>query len=146
MIRVVGQNVKMKNILLLLLLLPLLFHFDFSLAEENSQEPSYWDKIKKKLEDAKSDNKELSEKAKEWIKEDIKKIGDWEYKVVNIKYESIDELENKLNELGNERWECFWVEKKEVVVVFIFKRPTISYLQKIPKADLFKMLHKGQEE
>ncbi|MEK0338576.1 MAG: hypothetical protein QQN41_14200, partial [Nitrosopumilus sp.] len=106
------------------------------MTEENSQEPSYWDKIKKKFEDLESENKELREIAKEWIKEDIEKIGDWEYKVVNLEYESIDELENKLNELGNERWECFWVEKKEEVVVFILKRPKTSYLQKIPKGDL----------
>ena len=119
---------------------------DTVLTEENSQEPSYWDKIKKKFEDLESENKELREIAKEWIKEDIEKIGDWEYKVVNLEYESIDELENKLNELGNERWECFWVEKKEEVVVFILKRPKTSYLQKIPKGDLLKMLNKGQEE
>ena len=136
----------MKNILLLLLLFSLLVPFDFSLAEENSQEPSFWDKIKKKFEDAKSDDKELSKKTKEWIKEDIKKIGDWEYKVVNIKYKSIDELENKLNELGNERWECFWVEEREEVVVFIFIRPKRSYLQKIPKGDLLKMLNEVQKE
>ena len=119
---------------------------DTVLTEENSQEPSYWDKIKKKFEDLESENKELREIAKEWIKEDIEKIGDWEYKVVNLEYESIDELENKLNELGNERWECFWVEKKEEVVVFILKRPKTSYLQKIPKGDLLKMLKKSQEE
>ncbi len=144
--RIGERNIKMKKILLFLLFLSLLLPVHFSCAEENRQELSYWDKIKKKFEDVKSDDKELSEKAKEWIKEDIKKIGDWEYKAVNIKYESIDELENKLNELGNERWECFWVDKKEKVGVFIFKRPKISYLQKIPKGDLFKMLDKVKEE
>ena len=119
---------------------------DNVLTEENNQEPSYWDKIKKMFEDSESEDKELSDKAKEWIKEDIEKIGDWEYKVVNLDYESFNELENKLNELGNERWECFWVEKKEEIVVFILKRPKTSYLQKIPKGDLLKMLNQGQEE
>jgi hypothetical protein len=65
--------------------------------------------------------------------------------VVTIKIESIEELEKELNELGNERWEFFWIEKRDEELVFIFKRPKISYLQKIPKGELFKMLNAGQE-
>jgi len=103
--------------LLLLILLP----FVISCAEKSSQEPSYWDIIKKKFEEAKSDDKELSDKAKEWIEEDIKKIGDWEYMVLSIKYEGTVKLEQKLNELGNERWECFWFKKK-MKHLFLFLR------------------------
>lgn len=136
----------MKKILLFLLLLPILFPLEFSCSKKNDQESSYWGNIKKKFEEAASDNKELSGQAKDWIEEDIKKIGDWEYKAINIKYESKEELENKLNELGNERWECFWIEKREKDPLFMFKRPKASYLQKIPKGELFKMLNPAQGE
>jgi hypothetical protein len=50
-------------------------------------------------------------------------------------------LEQKLNELGNERWECFWMEKKEKEFLLFFKRPKLSYLQKIPQGQLFKLLN-----
>lgn len=136
----------MKKALLPVLLLLVLFPFDFSCAEENNEEPSYWDKIKKKFEESKSDDKELSEKAKKWIEEDIKKIGDWEYKAVLVTYDNTEELENKLNQLGDERWECFWIEKKDKDLVIMFKRPKISYLQKIPRGELFKMLNSAQGE
>ena len=124
----------------------MLLPFVVSCAEKNSQEPSYWDTIKKKFEEAKSDDKELSDKAKEWIEEDIKKIGDWQYKVLRMKYEGTVKLEQTLNELGNERWECFWVEKEDETVILMFKRPVVSYLQKIPKGELFKMLNPAQGE
>ncbi len=133
----------MKQILLPFLLLLILFPIDIFCAEERDQEPSYWDEIKKKFEEAKSDNKELSEKATEWIEKDIRKIGDWEYKVVSIKFESAGELEMKLNELGNERWECFWIEKRGEEMLFLFKKPKISYMQKIPRGELFKLMPEG---
>ena len=136
----------MKQISIHLLLLLMLVPFVISCAEKSSQEPSYWDIIKKKFEEAKSDDKELSDTAKEWIEEDIKKIGDWEYKVLRMKYEGTVKLEQTLNELGNERWECFWVEKKDETFILMFKRPVLSYLQRIPKGELFKMLNSAQGE
>jgi hypothetical protein len=131
----------MNKILLPLLFSLVLFPLNIYCAEENNHELSYWEQIKKKFEEAKSDDKELSKQAKEWIEEDIKKIGDWEYKVLNIKHDDIDKLEQKLNELGNERWECFWMEKKEKEFLLFFKRPKLSYLQKIPQGQLFKLLN-----
>jgi thioredoxin-related protein len=136
----------MRKLLIPLLLLLFLFPFDKSCAEESNQESSYWEKIKKKVEEVKSDDKEVSKQAQEWIEEDIKKIGDWEYKVLKIKHTEIDELETHLTQLGNDRWECFWIEKKDKDLLLLFKRPKISYLQKIPKGELFKMLNSSQGE
>jgi hypothetical protein len=48
---------KTKKLLLLLLLLSLLSPADFSFAEEENKELSYWKKIMKKFEEAKSDYK-----------------------------------------------------------------------------------------
>jgi hypothetical protein len=134
----------MRKLLIPLVLLLFLFPFDKSCAEEGDQETSYWEKIKKKFEEVKSDDKEIRDQAREWIEEDIKKIGDWEYKVLEIKYDGGDELEKHLTRLGNDRWECFWIEKKNKDFLIFFKRPKISYLQKIPKGELFKMLNSSQ--
>jgi hypothetical protein len=54
----------MRKLLIPLVLLLFLFPFDNSCAEESNQEPTYWEKIKKKIEEVKSDDKEISDQAK----------------------------------------------------------------------------------
>ena len=127
-------------------MLSLFLTTNFSFAEEEKDETSYWEIIKGKIEELKSENLEKSEKAKNWIEEDIKRIGDWEYKVIKMKSSNIEEIEKNLNELGTDRWECFWVEKRKKEMVFYFKKPKISYLQKIPKGDLLKMIDSTKQE
>ena len=136
----------MNGKIMITLMLSLFLTTNFSFAEEEKEETSYWETIKRKLEELKSDNLEKSEKAKNWIEEDIKRIGDWEYKVVKTKSSNIEEIEENLNELGTDRWECFWVEKREEEIVFYFKKPKISYLQKIPKGELLKMIDSTKQE
>ncbi len=120
----------------------LLFFFSsvsLSFPEEKSVKPNYWEKLKSALDDAKSDDNELRKKALKWIDEDIKKIGDWEYKVIEIEYNAIGKLEKILNESGNDRWECFWIDKDNKGFTLILKRPKFSYIQKLPKGELLKL-------
>jgi hypothetical protein len=130
----------MNGKIMITLMLSLILTINFSFAEEENEETSYWETIKNKFEELKSDNLEKSEKAKNWIEEDIQRIGDWEYKVIKMKSSNIEKIEENLNKLGTDRWECFWVEKKKGGNVFYFKKPKISYLQKIPKGDLLKII------
>ena len=136
----------MNGKIMITLMLSLFLTSSFSFAEEEKEEPSYWETIKGKLEELKSDNLEKSEKAKNWIEEDIQRIGDWEYKVIKMRSSNIEEIEETLNELGTDRWECFWVQKREEEIVFYFKKPQISYLQKIPKGELLKMIDSTKQE
>lgn len=112
-------------------------------ATDEKVEESYIEKARKMYEQYRSDNKEVAEDTKEWIKKDLEKIGDWEYRIIHIAYVDLDKTEEKLNELGRERWECFWVEQRKDSLAFFFKRPKISYLQKIPKGDLLKLFGNG---
>jgi hypothetical protein len=109
----------MNGKIMITLMLSLILTINFSFAEEENEETSYWETIKNKFEELKSDNLEKSEKAKNWIEEDIQKIGDWEYKVIKMGSSSIEKIEEDLNELGTDRWECFWVEKKKKEMFFI---------------------------
>jgi hypothetical protein len=136
----------MNTKIIITLMLSILLMSNFSLAEEEKEETSYWETIKSKFEELKSDNLEKSEKARNWIEEDLKRIGDWEYKVVKMSSSSFEEIEEKLNRLGDDRWECFWVEKKGKETVFYFKKPRISYLQKLPKGDLLKIINSTKQE
>jgi len=87
------------------------------------------------------DGKALSEKSKEMILKDLKNIGDWEYKIENFSLENPKDLEIRLNQLGSERWQCFWVEPVNGnTKSFYFKRTKMSYLSKIPTGAILRMM------
>ena len=125
----------------------------FLLAEEESkaEEKTYSEKLKevyeKGLKGAKDkyaetvgDGKELTGKSKEWVLKDIENIGDWEYKVEAYGAEQAKDMEKKLNELGKERWQCFWVESSKKEKVFYFKRTKMSYLSKVPAGAILRIM------
>lgn len=72
----------------------------------------------------------------QWASDDIKKIGDWQYKVLEIGNVSGPELEAALNEAGGDRWEVIWMEKTLKGHAIVLKRPSISYLSKIPLSQI----------
>ncbi len=106
------------------------------------EENQYWKKAKGLYEKAKESGEKVPEDIKEWIKEDIKKIGTWEYKVVFLDTRS--NLEEELNKLGKERWECFWIDKRENGLKLFLKRPAKSYLKAIPTMYLLKLIPQGE--
>ena len=81
----------------------------------------------------------------EWAKDDIENIGDWEYRVVNLSYASAEELESQLNEYGNDRWEVIWLEESPTGFLAVLKKPSISYLSKIPISQLGRIVISGPE-
>ena len=125
----------------------------FLLAEEDPKpkEKTYSEKLKevykKGLKGAKEkyaetvgDGKKLTDKSKEWMLKDIENIGDWEYKVVTFGTEEAKEVEKNLNELGRDRWQCFWVESNKKQKSFYFKRTKMSYLSKIPTGAILRIM------
>ena len=123
-------------------------------AEEKDQEKekSLLDKGKKLLDEKVESGKKLLDKkikgsqAKNWVKGDIENIGDWEYKIVTFGEKAHPELEKKLNQLGESRWQCFWVEATEKNKVFYFKRSKISYIQKMPAGELLEIIGNLREK
>ena len=84
----------------------------------------------------------------QWASEDLKKIGDWEYKVVEHDGVVAAELEAVLNKAGTERWEVIWIEKTLSGHLIVMKRSSISYLSKIPLSQLGRLVipdSEGQE-
>jgi hypothetical protein len=134
----------------------LFFYFPFSglvfgQAVEVTKEKSYSEKIKEAYEkgvkgakekyaETVGDGKELTGKSKEWVLKDLENIGDWEYKVESYGPDKTKDIEKKLNELGKERWECFWVESSKKEKVFYFKRTKMSYMSKIPTGAILRIM------
>lgn len=139
----------MKKILALFLML---FPFTFLIAEpqaeknpETKKEASYWEKAKSYYNKISEKGVErASEEAKEWVKKNLEKIGDWEYKIISIKLKDLDKIEKQLNNLGKERWECYWQQKTDKGYVFFLKRTKVSYLQKVPVGHILKTFQGGE--
>ena len=79
----------------------------------------------------------------EWAKEDLARYGDWEYRVVTLAELGADALEEELNELGQERWEVFWVERTDQGLNLFLKRPTVSYLRAVPFSEIGRAVPGG---
>ena len=125
--------------------------------EPKAEDKSYSEKLrevyekglkgaKEKYAETVGDGKELTGKSKEWLLKDIENIGDWEYKVESYGPEQAKEIEKKLNVLGKERWQCFWVESNKKQKTFYFKRTKLSYLSKIPTGAILRIMTDFQND
>ena len=78
----------------------------------------------------------------EWLSDDIKNMGAWNYKVVEIDpNNSGASMELLLNGLGKERWECFHVmASADGPTKLFFKKSRRSYLKSVPIKDVIRLL------
>lgn len=112
--------------------------------EPAAEERSFREKLEDLYEKAKAAGEEVPGNVYQWAKEDLQAIGDFEYKVFTVPAGYGDEkLMETLNELGRERWDCFWVEPQAGGHRLWLKRSTRSYLKAIPYSDLMKLVGKG---
>ncbi len=99
------------------------------------------------LDDLQSKYDELVEEKLEipvrWATDDLENIGDWEYKVVELSGATAESLETTFNELGNDRWEVFWIENVRNGYRIMFKRPSRSYLSRIPLTQIGRFVIDG---
>ena len=74
----------------------------------------------------------------DWAADDLENIGDWEYRVENIAYSSPEDFAAQLNVFGNDRWEVIWLERTPDGFLAVLKKPSISYLSKVPLSEIGK--------
>ncbi|MGD8339598.1 MAG: hypothetical protein PVH89_02380 [Gammaproteobacteria bacterium] len=86
---------------------------------------------------------ESSDEAVERVQSDMENLGDWEYHVVELAVLSTEAVAEELNALGDERWEVFWVEPVPGGVRVYLKRPSVSYLSRVPLTALIRLLAAG---
>ena len=71
----------------------------------------------------------------QWLSEDWQNMESWQYKVVATSTVPSEELEDKLNELGKQGWECFSIDDQRM----IFKKARESYLKRLPFKDVLRL-------
>jgi hypothetical protein len=111
-------------------------------VEETSAAQKAMDELQKKYNELVDDNIDVPI---DWATEDIENIGDWEYRVENLAFSTPEELTSKLNELGNDRWEVIWLQRTPEGYFAVMKKPSISYLSKIPLSQLGKIMIGGSD-
>lgn len=75
----------------------------------------------------------------DWISEDWNNINAWEYQVINVGADTESQQE-KLNESGKQRWECFHVSETSTGITFYMKRQKKSYMKSLPLKDMLKLV------
>ncbi|MBI3986245.1 MAG: hypothetical protein HY343_04970 [Lentisphaerae bacterium] len=95
----------------------------------SQDESGYWDKVKEIYGNVKASGERVPDDVVQWTKEDFKKIGTWQYRILEVKSDAAEDIEKQLNELGAERWECFWIEQTAGGKRFFLKKAGKSYLQ-----------------
>ena len=71
----------------------------------------------------------------QWLSEDWQNMESWQYKVLATNSVPAEQLEAKLNELGQQGWECFSVDDQRM----IFKKAADSYLRRLPFKDILRL-------
>jgi len=79
-----------------------------------------------------------------WVREDVSRIGKWEYHVLRSKSQDAQKLAAQLNALGRERWECVAVSQATGELVLVFKRPLKSYLGQLDLRHVLRVLPAGR--
>ena len=111
-----------------------------------SMSKRYTAKVQEIYEKLKASGEAVPDNIVDWIKEDIEKIGAWEYKFVHSDADPDSGVENMLNDLGQKRWDCFWIERRGKGLTLYLKRPVKSYVSTIPPRHLWKFFTPEQEK
>ncbi|MGI9235683.1 MAG: hypothetical protein ACR2RD_18790 [Woeseiaceae bacterium] len=117
-----------------------------SACQPESEQPSAarkaFDELQQKYDELVEDK---LEDPVQWATDDIENLGDWDYRVENLSYSSAEELAAQLNEFGNDRWEVIWLERTPDGFLAVLKKPSVSYLSKIPLSGLGKIVIGGSD-
>jgi hypothetical protein len=96
--------------------------------------------IKEYYEESKETTAEISKEAYDWLKQDISKIGGWDYHIFSVTDMGDEEIQNTLATMGQERWNLVSAVANDGRIVFILKRQQKSYVNVLPAKDVLKLM------
>ncbi|MDE0934749.1 MAG: hypothetical protein OSA89_02440 [Mariniblastus sp.] len=99
-----------------------------------------WEWANETFESLKSQGLTSAQSTSQWLGQDWKNMESWQYQIVVLDGEPT-EVAKRLNELGEQGWECFDVnDLTSTSTKFYFKKPTFSYLRQLPFKDVIKLV------
>lgn len=99
-----------------------------------------WEWANETFESLKSQGLTSAQTTSQWLGQDWKNMESWQYQIVVLDGEPT-EVAKKLNEFGEQGWECFEVtETGPSSTKFYLKKPTFSYLRQLPFKDVIKLV------
>lgn len=101
------------------------------------------ERVRELYRQARESGQKVPKDALEWARQDLHRIGDWEYRVVDLPPEGPQARQARLNELGSERWEAFWMEPAGDGIRVYLKRRSRSWLEKLPLSELRRLVPSG---
>ena len=101
------------------------------------------ERVRELYQQARESGQQVPKDALEWAQQDLRRIGDWEYKIVDLPREGAQSHQARLNELGSERWEAFWMEPAGDGIRVYLKRRSKSWLERLPLSELRRFLPTG---
>ena len=104
------------------------------------------ERVRELYQQARESGQKVPKDALEWARQDLHRIGDWEYKIVDFPREDAQSRQARLNELGSERWEAFWMEPVGDGIRVYLKRRSKSWLEKLPLSELRRLVPSGGGE
>ncbi len=102
--------------------------------------PELQEQIIQLYERARESGEAVSGDVYEWAREDVERIGDWEYRIVRHDDAGDAAIEAALNELGSERWEVVWIDRQSGTLRLFLKRPRRSFLRHLPLSELPRLV------
>lgn len=115
-------------------------------ADTPEKESGAWQEVLRLYEKTRQTGEAVPADAYEWMKQDLERVGDWEYRVLVVDSAAEAEIEERLNELGRDRWECFAALREAGSLHLLFKRPVESCVGMIPHNDLLKLLRGKKDD
>ena len=101
------------------------------------------ERVRELYQQARESGQKVPKDALEWARQDLHRIGDWEYRIVDLPREDAQSRQARLNELGSERWEAFWMEPAGDGIRVYLKRRSRSWLEKLPLSELRRLVPSG---
>ena len=96
--------------------------------------------VRQLYERAKEEGDDVPDDVLTWAKQDLKQIGAWNYRIIEVEASDAETVQATLNEWGEKRWECYWVESMGETTRFHFKKAGRSYLKALPAVSLLKLV------
>jgi len=107
------------------------------------EDPGLWQEVVRLYESAKEKGEQVPQDIYEWVRVDLRNQGSWEYRVVDVAATPPQLVEQRLNDLGAERWECIWIQPSGKMLRLFLKRPIKSYLRELSLPQLLRLLPSG---